>query len=318
MPVASVNSRVARLLAGLTASAILLCGQANTTQKPGSVEGVTINSVTSEPIRKAAVTLSNLQGKPVYSATTDAAGKFRIENIEPGLYQPMVVRDGYQFPEQPGRHGRIRPVAVGDDQQVTGVSFQLMPLAVVGGHVLDEDGDPIANVRVMAMAFNYNPYGEKQIYPVGSAISNDLGEFEIINLQPGRYYFRAAPQRKWGNLPANTKRMTPELDYAVTYYPNAKQLGQASSTQIAPGALLTNMDFRLQEAPVFHIRGKAVSEDGKPIGRAPMFFTAAGEMSFGGPLARIQRDGSFELTGVASGTYLFFGRSAGDWGSPKI
>ena len=63
--------------------------------KTAVIEGVVVNALTKEPIRKAEISLYK-QGKTggmvgggansAYSAVTDASGKFRIETIDPGEY----------------------------------------------------------------------------------------------------------------------------------------------------------------------------------------------------------------------------------------
>src|SRR5260370_41169007 len=56
-----------------------------------SVEGQVMNSLTGEPIRKAHITLNHMgptngQGPSTYGGVTDPAGRFAIQDIEPGPY----------------------------------------------------------------------------------------------------------------------------------------------------------------------------------------------------------------------------------------
>src|SRR5260370_17544384 len=73
--------------------------------KPGSAEGVVINSVTGQPLKKANVTLRNPRGF-AYAAVTDAAGHFLIQNEDPGTYQAMAAGDAFT-PAPPPRRTRV-------------------------------------------------------------------------------------------------------------------------------------------------------------------------------------------------------------------
>jgi hypothetical protein len=115
--------------------AVALCGWSLSAQtpvlKPGRVEGTVTNSVTGAGVKKAEITMSGGKGG---SATTDAAGHFAIENIQPDKYWIQIACPGYSFP--PGA-GQQKPVTVGEEQEVKDIALKLMPLGVVSGHVRD-------------------------------------------------------------------------------------------------------------------------------------------------------------------------------------
>src|SRR5258706_11703154 len=101
--------------------------------KPGSAEGVVINSVTGQPLKKANVTLPNPKAF-AYAAVTDAAGHFLIENIEPGSYQAMAASDGF-IPDQMFRRSALAStlVIVAEEQHVRNVTVKLVPLGLASG-----------------------------------------------------------------------------------------------------------------------------------------------------------------------------------------
>ncbi len=73
------------------------------TDKKASIEGVVISEITKEPLRRAEISLyrsgknASMMGGDnlAYSAVTDASGKFRIENIEPGEYNLNHRKAGF-------------------------------------------------------------------------------------------------------------------------------------------------------------------------------------------------------------------------------
>jgi hypothetical protein len=284
--------KVAAILPVLTIAAVSLRAQAPAA-KPGSVEGVVTNSVTGEPVKKAAVTLG---GK--YTAISDAAGHFRFDNVTPGGYFLLPDKDGFMVTRGVSR----QQVTVAEEQHVQDVVLKLMPLATVSGHVFDEDGDPVPRAIIAVLRYFYGP-GRKGLNPAGFAQSNDLGEFEALNLPPGRYYFQvtASPAR---NIPPRTRWTHPEEAYPVTFYPNAREAGQATATDVATGAHVSNIDFRLRKMPAYHIRGTVSDESARPAAEGRVQVATSG-LTFGGNMAgaALQADGSFDLRGLVNGSY---------------
>ena len=291
-----------RNLAGFILFAALLSAQSTAPAKPGKVEGVVINSVTNDPVKKAAVTLQGLGSRTNYSVVTDATGHFHFESVDPGQYQAMAYRDGFMPPQGNRFNPMSKPIAVAEEQQVKDLVMKLLPLAVVNGHVVDEDGDPLVRSQVQAMRYVYRQGGVRQLQPAGFATTNDLGEFQLLDLEPGRYYFLAAAQPQMARLPANTKSAEPEQTYPNTFYPSASDAEQSASTVVAAGAQVNGIDFRLHKAPAFHIRGKAVDgRTGEPIRNGRIRVQTRPGVFFNNALVR--QNGSFEVRGAVSGSY---------------
>jgi hypothetical protein len=285
--------------------------------KPGSVEGIVVNSVTAEPIRKASVTLQGTSRPSTASAThadrtamTDAGGHFRFDNVDPGSYTVAADRDGFLASFQ-GR-GTPTTVTVAEDQQVQDVAVKLLPLATVEGHVLKDEGDPIVRANVGAMRYQY-VQGRKQLTNTAFASTDDRGEFQMADLSPGRYYFVVTPAGLDRNMPPRTRWMHPEEAYPMTFFPNATDVGQAMATDVAAGAKLNGLDFRLQKVPAYHLRGKLM---GMTSG-TPAFVQLRNASGYGAGMMSIplQKDGSFDQGGIVSGWYyLSFTRQDGDTG----
>jgi hypothetical protein len=192
---------------------------------------------------------------------------------------------------------------VAEEQQVKDLVMKLLPLAVVNGHVVDEDGDPLVRTQVQAMRYVYRQGGVRQLQPAGFGSTNDLGEFQLLDLEPGRYYFLAAAQPRQARLPTNTKSAEPEQTYPDTFYPSASDAEQSTSTVVAAGAQVNGIDFRLHKAQAFHIRGKAVDgRTGEPIRNARIHVQTRGSVFFEN--ASVRQNGSFDVPGAVSGSYM--------------
>jgi protocatechuate 3,4-dioxygenase beta subunit len=281
-------------------------GAQDPSAKSGSVDGTVTNSVTGEPVKKAAIILDQARagmnatvGVP-RTAISDARGRFHFDGVEPGSYRISAQHDAF-IPKR-GWWQPSPPLTVAEEQHVQDVTIQLVPMGVVSGHVLDEDGDPIVGARVTILQYSYGPR-RKRLGAVGQVESNDLGEFEALDLAPGRYYFQVAvPQPR--NIPRHTRWAHAEEAYPATFYPNAREIGQATATDVAPGAHLNNIDFRLRKMPAYHIRGTVVGIVSGP-GAPGLVVVESPEVKFqtNTGQATPQRDGSFDVQGVVSGSY---------------
>jgi len=299
--------RLAAILPPLTLVTLLLRAQAPAS-KPGSVEGTVVNSATGEPIKKASVRLESQPGPgatahPPLTALSDASGRFHFDTVEPDLYVVTAQRDAYMNPQ--GRYGIPAPFRVAEEQHVSGIVVKLVPLGVLSGHVQDEDGDPIPRASVAVLRYFYQS-GRKQLGATAWVQTNDLGEFEVLNLAPVRYYLQVAGPRL-RNVPVHTRWVRPEEAYPITFYPNTRQISEATPVDVAPGAHVTNLDFQLRKAPAYHIRGSVAGRTGgQPETLDQLMVNTTGK-SFGaiGAIyqAGLQPDGSFDIPGVASGWY---------------
>ncbi len=268
--------------------------------KPGKVEGVVISSVNGSPVKKATVTLRSLTQHFAYAAVSDATGHFLLENVQPGSYQ--VAADSSGFMANPGRPSTMKPITVAEEEEVKDVAVKLTPLGNISGHVLDADGEPIARAFVQAMRYYYRQ-GRKHLQGSGGSNTNDLGEYQIIDLQPGRYYLRVLAQPRIPHLPPRTRLAMPETAYPSTFYPNGSDATQAKATQVDAGAHISDADFRLNEAPSHHIRGKVVDgQTGQPMRDAFLFVRPVRD-EFNQNSARTQPDGTFDIRGLVNGSY---------------
>src|SRR5207244_297844 len=88
---------------------------------------------------------------------TDEQGRFSFTGLEGGKYRLAADRQGFLHQSYGERKfsGGGTPILVGDGQSVKNILFRMNPQAVITGKVLDEDGEPMANVQVRAMRYTY-------------------------------------------------------------------------------------------------------------------------------------------------------------------
>lgn len=84
---------------------------------------------------------------------TDDNGGFAFEDLDPGRYSLLAQRPGFAHRMYGGRGSMFSgaSLSVSPGQALTGIEFKLVPHGVIAGRVLDEEGEPLANVIVMAL-----------------------------------------------------------------------------------------------------------------------------------------------------------------------
>src|SRR5580700_9002593 len=87
--------------------------------KPGSVEGLVVNSATKAPAGKAMVALHNTAKGFAYATVADDAGRFQFPSVEPGAGY-VLTADAPGF-LQDWAH-RARPFTVAEDQKITDIT----------------------------------------------------------------------------------------------------------------------------------------------------------------------------------------------------
>jgi len=238
---------------------LLLFGTTLAAQKPGSIEGAVINSVTREPVKRAMVRLEG-QNSSGSAVTSDDAGKYQFANVAPGKYVVSAEAQGYT-------RKASQAATVADEQKVNVAAIALTPGGVISGKVVDVEGEPMPNVMVHALVYNY-PQGVRKLTKAAYATTNDRGEFRISKLVARRYYLMAdAPERK-PEPKGRMHRQGPDEEYAATYYPNALEAAGAAGMSVAAGAETGGVDLRMQKVRLFHVRGRVMGLPGGVRGPA--------------------------------------------------
>ena len=168
--------------------------QQGTSSATASIEGTIVRYGTNDVLSKASVELVRVGGGAGGSATTttEADGRFYFPNIAPGTYRLYSRRDGY-WPAEFGQRwtdGPGQALTLGAGLELRDVPVVMTPGGVITGRIIGRDGRPLAGARVRAMK-PWIQENQRQLRPVQEVVANDLGEFRLIWLMPGRYYLSA-------------------------------------------------------------------------------------------------------------------------------
>lgn len=264
-------------------------------------------------IRKAKVTL---RGRQQYSAVTDENGQFAVEGVEAGVYMVQLERSGYAPDQKAGSERQVKVVA---EQDTVDLVFHMVAAGVLSGKIADADGDPLRNCSVEATTSTGGAIsGRRAQSRLQGGVTNDLGEYRIADLPPGKYFVRATPQEN-ETPPSPSQKENPKerVAYVTTYYPGTLDKQQAAVVEVLAGATAT-ADFGVQTSRVYRVSGNIVglnwpppakpSEGENPIAAALAGMGQMGQIFLVGKTGqmkeqRFAQDGRFEFTNVLPGTY---------------
>jgi hypothetical protein len=284
-------------------------------QSGGAVSGRVINSVHSEPVSGAIVTLRGIDDATTqtYIARTASDGRFSIPNMAPGTYEPRPSKTGYEQ-RTPGRFATEKefpPVTVEAGKAAPPIELRLIPDGVIAGRVVDSDGDPVRWATVETQQYAYVA-GKKQLQTRRAASTDDRGQYRLFHLPPGRYYLRVEPgpgrtQQGWRFTPrAPVQNAEPQTTLAPAFYPGATDVSRATELQLPPGIELASIDIRLTPERLYSISGH-IAIGGAKDRISVMAQEISGTRNRNGFPMSFDGD-RYVLSGIPAGKYMVIGQ----------
>ncbi len=262
--------------------------------------GRVVSAESGTPIRRAQIRLNSRDARVNRETTTDNDGRFEVGGLPAARYRLYVSKAGYVTLEygqaRPFETGR--PIDLSAGQSLEKLDFSLPRGSVISGRITDELGDPVTEVQVQALRYQF-VNGERQLTNAGRpSATDDLGQFRIYGLMPGDYVVRAS--LRTANLPEGV------TGYPGTYYPGVVDVAEAQTVMVALGQELSSVAFSLVPAQLSRISGTVTGSDGRPVAGAIIQLRTSGGIAprLPGGGNQTRPDGTFRLTGVPPGDYI--------------
>jgi hypothetical protein len=239
-------------------------------QKPPelcSVSGTVTDSVSGLPLNKVLVVAEVPDsGGPLPATESDSRGGFTLINVPPGTYRLKGTRNGYletyYGAKRGGSNGIILTLTPGEETKA--LQLKLIPFAVIAGTVRDPEGEALAEAPVALISLTYRN-GVRVARSTGQfASTDDLGQFRIPNVKPGRYFVRAAKERPGQSRPIvnhSPKDLPPPQVLVPTFHPSARDISGARAIEIGAGDRLTGADITLGRSRLYRV---SVTLEGPP------------------------------------------------------
>jgi hypothetical protein len=278
-----------------------------------TVSGSVANSVSGEPLNRADVFAEPVGGGITATTTTDGKGNFTLVDLDPGEYKLKGRRNGYLGTYYGARRpeGTGTTIALELGVEMKDIQIKLAPFAVLAGTVRESDGEPLAGASVAVFVLSYE-FDRRSIGQVDDTHTDDLGQYRIANLPPGKYYIRAVPHGDDEPGPAtedHSQKTSPREVLLAALYPGVVDPAAARAVEAAAGARITGLDIALPRSRIFHVTGHVTVPAGTRGGVA--LEPARGFEDLGQRYRGIVKsNGDFEISDVPPGSYTLSASAA--------
>jgi hypothetical protein len=325
---------------------LLLCvvhGSVLSQQPTVNLQGIIVEEGAGTPITKATVELraASGSGQTITNTRTDREGKFYLPNVAAGSYRVVVTHAGHVNAEYGQRFpgGAPATLVLAPGQRAMDLRIAMTRAAVISGHLTDR-GQPVGQADAVAMKAIYTE-GQLSLTPVLSVRTDDLGEYHLFWLPPGRYYIVGVVWDIAGSVPryvnAEGNNSNSFIDqryigravflrataggvladneaHIPIFYPGTPDPKLATVIDVKPGADLRGVDIDATAVITPRVRGRVVGlpapvtgPAGQPsrvnISMRPISPTVT-TSSAQTPNVSADSAGNFEITNAAPGQYM--------------
>jgi len=226
------------------------------------VAGVVVNSVTGAPLAGARVSLVDTRTrKGVVRQITSEGGRFEFIDLPAGKFSLNGSKRGFISASYDEHEQYSTAIVTGPELKTDELVLRLDPVALIGGHVRDENGDPVRHAQVTLYMEDHRG-GMNRVSRLLTSTSDDVGYFDFSSLIPGTYFVSVsatpwyavhAPSAAAGTG-AGYSGVSPALDaaYPNTYYSSATEAAGATPIVVKAGEH-PEIEVQVNPVPALHI-----------------------------------------------------------------
>ncbi len=251
------------------------------------------------PLAGASVTAS-WAGSRVASATSDAAGRYRLPNLPPNRITLAASCPGYFLLAPASREAGL-VIDLRSAPEYSPADFEARRGGVITGRLTDAWGDPVDRAAVYVTRLS-GP-GDRHREPAGQTTTDDRGLYRLFGLAPGRYRLAVLPpEREDGEEPA-----------APIYYPGVLDPARARPLEVAAGEEIGGADVVLRPERLYEVRGRLAEPPPEGARGMRIHIQRVREGPDAPPAgAPVEKDGTFLLPRLPPGPYVLSALGPGE------
>lgn len=259
------------------------------------VRGRVTDAETGAPMPRVTVSLSSLGRRAQLDTTSNADGAFQFTRLPAGSYTLIADPTAKRATHRPATYGQVAGKPFGKQSTIVlqdGQVFDKADIAlprsfVISARVVDEDGEPVADMLVKADGFDSRTGGSR------SRTTDDRGLVRLWGYSPGTYKVCAIPQ-------GGSDRATAEA-FVRTCYPSATSESETQSLTVTDSDP-PEIEIRLRRSRLFRISGFVLDASGAVAPNASISFVTIEDNSTSS--RNMQNEGgAFTIRGIAPGDY---------------
>ncbi|MDR3717537.1 MAG: carboxypeptidase-like regulatory domain-containing protein [Bryobacteraceae bacterium] len=226
-------------------------GQRAQEEKPAAIRGVVRDQASGNAIEGAMMALLGGAADRAQTAT-DAQGHYAFKDLKPGSYVVSAQVMGQ------GAHRFLGPrmekrVSVRAGQELESCDFRMPTYGKISGKVVDQNGEPMADVIVALVARVYS-YGTLRHVYSQMGKTDDRGIYTFPSVAPGRSFLIHARKVNYLINPVSEAPADPKLRKRATvptFYPSSETIEGAAQLLLDPGENREGVDITMARTPSY-------------------------------------------------------------------
>lgn len=259
------------------------------------------------PARRATVRVTSPSLREPRALTTDTEGRYEFASLPPGRYSVASSKSGYlglaAGQKRPSMPSQTLILSAG--QVLDGIDLYLLRGGAVTGRVVDEFGDPLANVSIAVFRTQFRQ-GKRRLVAAGArAETNDLGDYRVYALPPGDYYVSASVPPEPPSMENAVQLLGDDPSgIAPMFHPGTSDVEMATRVSVAAGETVSEVNISLLATRLARVSGIALDRRQAPVTSGSVNAIPRGMAQNGfSRSAAIRPDGQFRISGLPPGDY---------------
>jgi Carboxypeptidase regulatory-like domain len=269
------------------------------------IAGETVSAADGNKLQGVTVRILNTKTQQLVASTVSGEdGRFEFTRLRADKYSLSGITGGYLESPYDEHDGFSSAIVTGAGVDTESLILKITPEAILSGRIIDEAGDPVRNASVMLYREGHEE-GRIRITGFRNAQTNDLGEYELVTLPPGRYFLSAKATPWYAIRPVVANSRNPvkttaavnhnlDVAYPTMFYADSIGSDGATPITVRPGTHIDiDMHLRPQPAVVVNVHASSVQLQQLVFGQPEDIY---GPMQGG--------DNGIVLEGIPAGRYI--------------